>query len=98
MKILFKDNDACVYYIDEQDRLSWTFITVIGNVDISKVRHLNDVKVLYHIKDSVTMEIYPTYYEHNGRAILDVGNCLYDIFDIDERYTKDYTITNLKLI
>lgn len=100
MEILFRSDDK-VFFIDESIGLHWFNITneSFSDVNIDKVTHLNDSKILYHY--IVNGYCYPVYYDSGYDFITNlsiIDNPVYDIFPILDGMLKDYTIVNLKLL
>lgn len=99
MKVLFKKNDNWYYYIKD-DILTDGYIDVkvIGSIlDLTNIKHLDDVKPLYHYIEDETSYRYPVYYEHNDKILTKRKYGSYGIVYTDT-LTKDYTISNINLL
>ena len=98
MKILFKDNDAYVYFIGNDSLLYANIIEYFSDINLGNIPHLDDAEVLYHYRNIQSGLSYPVYYEHNGRIITEISNQIYYTTTIGENFIKDYTLVNLKLL
>lgn len=98
MEILFMCNNKVFYFENDEvcQKIKLTHDEFI-HYKSKGIKHLDEVKVLYHYNHNATGEILTVYYEHNNRVITKLGNSYY-IININNNYIKDYTLTNLNLL
>lgn len=94
MEILFRSK--YYYFYIRNNHLRSAILWSAGGIDLSNVPHLDDAVVLYHYKNVDNGDMYPVFYEHNGRFITN-GSEPY-VITVYKVFVKDYTLPNLKLL
>lgn len=95
MEILFKDNHY-IYHIS-QDYSMILYEPIMSDDNLDKVKHLDNMEVMYYYKDTSTGGLYPVYYEE-GYSFITKINEEYLIYDNYGEFVRDNTLSNLKLL
>lgn len=97
MEILFKC-DYRFYYIVNGSLRSSVLWTCPQSLD--DVKHLDDVDIIYHIKDSVYNQGFPIYFKLDRNVIYKNGLKEYHVWHLNDKEIQniDYTEVNIKKI